>query len=317
MGKKRTALKFFQGCLVVLGVLLVSIVMMVVTFQIAGPPEHEARVADLEQPIRPLTQGQLRAEGLAAEAGFEGHPAVAVNILMEEGEFFIKPGPPNSTIRVEGDYDAGTHDLKQEFTEDGDGNPVYNLRFRPRYSMLSRLLREGIVHMETNANRLTVYLPQEMPMTLDARISKAESEFDLSGLALEKARFDLSMGEHRVVSADFNPIEMTSLDLRASMGEFDLQGIGNLRAESITIWGKMGELDIDMGREIRRDTSLFTRMRMGELTVGLPAGADLNIRSSVFLGDHSGGPPQGETGGEYRMDIDVGLTMGELRYQPR
>jgi len=112
-------------------------------------------------------------------------------------------------------------------------------------------------------------------------------------------------------------------DINVAMGEFKLQDLGLLRAASITTWGKMGELDLDLGREISRDTELFAKMRMGEVRLGLPRDARVDARTSVFLGESNGDPgPADEPSDDpdnppYNLLVRGGVTMGELRYVRR
>ncbi len=310
----KRALKFLQGCLVVVGIGLVALVLMAVSFRLAGPIEQREATADLEQPVAAVTRPQLDAEGLAPADSHAGK-RLSANIFLEEGEFIIKPGPPGSAIRVEGDYDAGSFDLVQDLTEGADGERIYNLSFRSRYSIVTRLLRSGFASLD-NPNRLTVYLPRDVPMSLNAQIRKGESEVDLGGLSLLTARLDLEMGEHTIRVSDVNPIAMDGLEVRSGMGEIELWDLGRLGAGQISFWGKMGEVELDLGRELLRDTRLYARMRMGEMTVGLPRNSEVNLRDSVFMGEKDA-PTGPDPTDEHKLDVDIGMTMGELKYTYR
>jgi hypothetical protein len=311
----KKALKLLQGCLVVAGIGLVALVLMMVSFRMAGPIDEKETSADLEQRVTTVTPEQLDAEGLVPGESRAGR-MLSANIFLEEGEFFIKPGPPGSAIRVEGDYDAGSYDLQQELTEGADGVPIYNLSFRAKYSIITRLLRSGFEGVD-HENHLTVYLPRDLPLSLNAQIRKGESELELGGLSIRTARLDLEMGEHSVRVSEANPIPMEDLEVRSGMGEIKMWDVGRLGAGKITFWGKMGEVDLDLGGEILRDTKLYARMRMGEMTIGIPRNSEVNLRDSVFLGEKGDIPPGWGKTGEYKLDIDVGMTMGELKYSFR
>ena len=299
---------------------LVAIIVLVVSFRMAGAPDHDPRSAQLEQSFPGLTPSQLAAEGLTTGGGGLRDRPVRVNVRLEEGEFILKPGPPGSGVRVEGDYDAGVYDLKQDLTRDDDGTPVYTLSFRPRYTMLSRILRQGFVHIEHGTNRMTVTLPRDLPMALNVRVSKGESHIELGGLALTAASLDMSMGDHNVSAGEPNPLEMEQFEIRGAMGEVSLTELGNLRSGKITAWGKMGEFHLDMGERIERDTTLTANMRMGELTLGLPVNARLEIHKRIFLGDSEDTPTQdgpADPNNAFALTVDAGTTLGDLTFSTR
>ena len=315
----RTGAKVFLGCLAAPFVLVLLLGILALVYRAMPMEPAERASANLEQPLdNPgVTEAQLSAEGLAADSGVPAGQPLAVSLWMEEGSFTIKPAPPGTGIRIEGDYDKGAYDLHQELVHDGSGAPVYKLSFKPRYSMLRRLLGQGFKIDETE-NRLTVHLPRGLPMDLRANLRKGQSHMELGGLALTSAVIDLAMGEHEVSVGEPNPLEMSSLELNVGMGEMTLKDLGNLRASSLIVWGKMGEVEVDMGSHLARDTKLVTRMRMGEMTLGLPTEARVTTRTSVFLGEATGAqqgkddePRVAESG--FELQVQAGVTMGELR----
>lgn len=316
----RTGAKVFLGCLAAPFVLVLLLGILALVYRSLPMPPEERGSVDLEQPldVPAVTEAQLSAEGLAAGSGVPAGQPLSVTLRMEEGDFTIKPAPPGTGIRVEGDYDKGTYELHQELVHDSSGAPVYTLSFKPRYSMMRRLLSHGFVEIDESQNRLTVHLPQGLPMDLRASLRKGASRMELGGLALTSAVIDLEMGEHEVSVAEPNPLEMSSLELNVGMGETHLRDLGNLRASNLTVWGKMGQVDVDLGSRIARDTKLVTRMRMGEMTLGLPTQARVTTRTNVFMGAASGArqdkdDEQGAAESGFALQVQAGITMGELR----
>jgi predicted membrane protein len=92
----------------------------------------------------------------------------------------------------------------------------------------------------------------------------------------------------------------------------DLAGLGNLRAADIAVWGQMGELSLDLGESLQRDTKMYARMRMGEMRIGIPTDARVQASSSMFLGETVGNPNRAE--GAHLLDLDVSSSMGQLTY---
>jgi len=316
----KTGMKITLGCLAMPFVLLLLFGILMLAFRALPMRPSEPASANIDQPITTVTAGQLAAEGLnPGESGALQPAPVSMNLWLEEGNFTVKAGPAGSGVRVEGDYDAGMYELQQQLDKGDSGAPVYNLSFRPRYSMVRRALTHGGVVLDDDTNRLTIYLPRDLPMALRAQVRKGQSHLELGGLSLRLAVLDLEMGEHRVTVDEPNPIEMDGFETHAGMGEVKTQNLGNLRAGSISVWGKMGEIGVDLGRQIARDTKLYARMRMGEMKLLLPRGVRINARTSVFLGGSSGEPEEGENeenagSSPYHLDVDAGASFGELKY---
>lgn len=313
----RTGVKIVLGCLAAPFVLAFMLGVVALAYRAAPIPASEQGSANLEQAL-PVTLAQLAAEGLDIESGIPAGRATTVNLWLEEGSFDVRPGPEGSEIRVEGNYDRSVYDLKQEMTADRDGNPVYTLEFLPKYSLMRRILSQGGVHIDDDTNNLTVWLPRGVPMKLHAQIRKGESHMDLGGLALESATIDLEMGDHEMRVDAVNPIPMTTLALNIGMGEVTAYDLGNLRAESINVFGKMGEVKLDLGREVLRDTKLYAKMRMGEMSIGLPREANVSGSTNVWLGGASGtlnreGADAAAATGP-KVQVQGGITFGEVKY---
>jgi len=314
----RTSVKILLGCLALPFVVVAVLLVLMLAFRAAPLPESEVATADLQQPLPSVTAEQLAAEGLTVNAAAPAGSAMPVSLVLEEGNFTVMPGPPGSGIRIEGNFDEAMYELKQEMTQDETGAPSYALSFKPRYSMLRRLLSQGAVEIDENTNTLTIYLPEGVPMALEAKIRIGQSEMQLGGLALRSANFSLEMGEHRVHVDRPNPIEMSSLEMNSGMGEVRLDGIGNLRSGSITLFGKMGEVRLDMGRDLLCDTTLLTRMRMGEMRVHLPGNARSSGSATAFLGEVNGSPNFGSEDGSddtHTIEVRGSITLGQLDYQ--
>lgn len=304
--------KVALGCVALPFVLMLVFGLLFLVFRAMPLPESAPTEASSEQGGT-VTLEQLAAEGLQVGAPVPvGSPAVPVSIWLEEGNFTVKPAPEGMGFRVEGAYDKAMYLLTQDLKRDSSGAVSYSLTFKPKYSMIRRLLSSGSVHVDDNTNSLTVYVPRGVPMDLKVLASKGQTHLELGGLALASMKLDLEMGEHNVSVTEPNPIEMGEMKVNAGMGETDLTGLSNLRAGSITIWGKMGEMSIDMGPPLHRDTKMFVRMRMGEMSIGLPPEAKVEAKSSVFLGETKGSPNRAE--GARHLQLDAATTMGELRY---
>lgn len=311
-----TGRKILIGCLAAPFVLVLFLLVLVLAFRAAPLPPSENAAVEQGDPIGGMTPEMLAAEGLTIErAG--GAVAVPVTIHLEEGNFTIKPAAAGTAIRVEGNYDRGMYELTTELVQSDDG-PAYRISFLPKYTMLRRLLSQGFVHIEEAQNALTIHIPRDLPIDLNARVAKGTSRLHLGGLALRNADLTLRMGEHHVLAEEPNPVSMDSLVVKSGMGEIGLLGLGLLRARAIDVAGGMGEITVDLGEAIAHDTTLDARMRMGEMRIGLPRRARLDAKTVVWFGESHGGEHEGEQTEDPDaplLTLRGSITMGEFGYQ--
>jgi len=306
--------KILIGCIAAPFVLVFFLLVLVLAFRAAPLRPSENVAIDQVDPIGGITPEMLAAEGLTiARAG--AARAVPLRINLEEGSFTIKPAPAGSSIKVEGNYDRGLYELKMEVSRDDEGNPAYDISFLPRYSMLRRILSHGAVHIEEGENAMTIHIPRELLIDLNARVEKASSRLELGGLALRSADLSLRMGEHKVLADEPNPVEMEKLVVNTGMGDIGLHNLGQLRAGTIEVAAGMGEVTVDLGDAILRDTALNVRMKMGEMTVDLPARARRDEHTTVWFGE-SNRDWDGSTEDPNAplLTIRGSVTMGELGY---
>jgi hypothetical protein len=243
-------------------------------------------------------------------------PPLRVMVNLEEGEFRIRRGGVGGVVRVEGTYDAAVYELRQEFDPEGGEGGVVRVKLRRHISAVRALLT-GLRSGEPE-NRLTVELPPGVPLSLSLNLSKGEHEVDLTGLAVVRLDMNASMGELEMTVGQPNPVEMSEAIIVASMGEFQMKGLGDADVRHLSYTGKMGDHLVDFGGVSRGDTTAEIRISMGSGRVRIPGDRDFEIdRRSVFLGEfrtRSGGvsagpedpPPEG------LLTLDLSVSMGDM-----
>ena len=162
-----------------LAFLLLVMIVLVVTagYMVSlGPPEQQREVLQQAQALE--TQRLASSEVLPREKIPGADDRVQLSIDLREGEFRILPGEPGEPIRIDADYDAGVYALEKEHELAAEGTERMAIRFRSRYSLLRRLLTMG--EDAEPENRVDIYLPPDLPLDLDVKISVGESEVDLS-----------------------------------------------------------------------------------------------------------------------------------------
>jgi hypothetical protein len=303
------------GCLVLAVALFLLVAVSAGIMMLLGPPEQRPEHA---------TQSQAVETPRLPEAAYPAPGEVTipprslrVNLDLAEGEFHILRGEPGEGIRIEADYDSGVYSLEQEHRPGNDGIEEVDIRFYSKYSIMRRLLTMGAVEPE---NRIRIYLPPDVPLSIEGRVRMGESELDLTGLAITGVDLSLEIGEHKLVFDEPNPLGMEELRLYISKGDFNLQGLGNAGFRSASIQGSMGEARVDLTGAYQADAVVQTRFRMGEMTITVPEDVHVNIEPGmVFMGERRVSVQQSDDipEGAPTLEVHSSLTMGELRIRSR
>jgi len=317
--------KIALGCLLAPIGLTVIGVFFVVGLRMAGVPDPQPTSTTLEQaaPFEPVRTESIRRDDRItdppAEVAWEpGGRHVKVLLDLEEAMIEVVPGPADEGFRVDADYDEAAYALPQEYGVQKDGTPIYRVGFRSKVSFLRRLVQDGsFSDDDLGENQLTIQLPRDTPMDLELAMAKAEVYLDLSGLSLTNLGSELRMGEFHLEVDEDNPVEMEQFAAKCTMGEFHFKGLSRLRPAVIRAGGSMGELNVDLGGALTRDTEIFTQLRMGELKLALPENAfwDPSSRAKVSWGEMSGSlTGRGAEDPELapRLRVEGNVFMGEM-----
>jgi len=299
------------GCL---GVFILGIVAFVVVAGVMlsrGAPEQHRSQATQEQPI---TVPRLPA-GVTPSQDEVPPPAssLRVELDLEEGRFEVRPGEPGSPVKVDADYDEGIYELVQETEATAGGGQTVRIGFHSRYTMLRRILTTG--KADASKNKVTIYLPTDVPVDLQGSISKGESDLDLTGVPLKGLDLELRMGQHTVGIDQPNPLRMESLRVSMKMGELRSRGLGNAHFSEAEFTGSMGEMGIDLRGTYTADAKVRARLSMGEVRMRVPSGVHLEMERRVVMGGATGRRQEEENlpPGAPTLTISGSVTMGEMR----
>lgn len=316
------------GCLLLpVGAAVLGLLFFLV-MKASGVPEPVAKDQQFAQEIGtrlelpaqdPVTSLRRADEQLnrAAEA-----TAVVVDLDLEECALYLESGPAGDGVRVEANYDEATYELTRSYDLEGD-TPVFSLKFRSKISLWRRIAQDGGINdQDLESNEITVFLPEETPIALRIRVSKAKAEILLDDLVLTDLVTNCSMGEYSLEMSTPNPVVMNSASLNMSMGEGTIRGLANLRARTIRVDGGMGENRIDFGTSLLVDTELIARMKMGEMVIEVPEDAlyDPESRIKATMGEVSNGMDRGQRIADpelsRRIRLDASVLMGEITLDP-
>ncbi len=115
-----------------------------------------------------------------------------VRLNLSEGEFRLKPAAAGEGLRVDAVYDDAMYDLEQGFTVMPDSTWEYQLDFQQTKTGLRAFMRA--IFSKGPNTRLTVYLPRDIPIDLDARAAKGGLDVELGGLRVRQASLEANLG---------------------------------------------------------------------------------------------------------------------------
>ena len=276
---------FRTGCFGCLGLIILAVVLPLAWAFI----EMARGVPDLNRETQATSQILPGADGTSLPGVPPPGTAMAnmaaghVEVDFSTGEFNIQAGPPGQPIRVEADFDAGTYELVEEYTSQGELGWTYHVSFRPKVSWLRMLLAGS----EGQENSITLILPQGVPMRLTGDIGIGESNLDLGGLWLTQVDLGLGIGEHSVNFDEPLLYPMEDLRLSSSIGEVKVRRIGNASPSKVLLEHSLGEVSYDLRGAWLVDSEVDVACGIGECKVRLPGG-DVNVdlvRASVTIGE--------------------------------
>lgn len=233
-----------------------------------GGPAAEATAPDsLASPSSPPAAGEV----------WRTHPGKVV-LDLRQGEFLIEPAALGQGLSARAVFDAEVHTLEENFEVLPDSTWVYRIRFHRHMPPLQAMFRS--LFGDKVRSRVQVFLPPEVPISLDLLVQEGGFEGELGGLLLtdadiryRKGGFSLSIGE---------PLQqpMDSLSIRGSMGGFQAYRLGNASPANLIVDCRMGGGEVDLRGRWLRDCNARLSVKMGGMEVKVPQdvrveGADL------------------------------------------
>jgi len=248
------------GCTVVVGlfVAVASVVVGLAYFRAQSENVEERRL----EPGLPAPAESGPLEAADVEPG---------KLVIDVGavEFELLPAAPGERLHVESSFDANAYELVENYrpTAGEIGGWVYEVSLHPRGSQLITLVKRMFSH---NDPKLSVYVPRDLPLELEARARAGGGELSLGGLWIRSMELDASQGGYTVRVEEPLVEPMESLTVRARMGGFVLQRLGNASPRHIVFDARMGGGLLDLRGDWANDCEISLSWRRGGLSVELP-----------------------------------------------
>ncbi len=314
------------GCLSIVALGVVGVFLISAIHLTTDPEDPRPEQRQVERPLpastssgaepgsSPATDGPQIGEILPLPELEEfprgGGAAGRVVLDLRMGDFVIRPGAADEPIRIDADYDAGSFELTEELTDDGDGW-TYQVGFGSKRGWLGLLLGGGRHNID---NRIEITIPRGHPIDLVGEVGMGEFEADLGGLWVRRVDLELGPGDHFVEFSDPLPYPMEKFRAESSMGSVEIRSLGDASPGSVEVDHSMGEILLDLKGAWQSDADVDIGFSMGECRVWLPENVNVDIeRASVSIGESSidrprDDPPEGAP----TLTLRVSGNMGEV-----
>ena len=250
------------GCLAVVG-LVILVAASLVGFAALMVRSEKVTSQELA-PELPKEPEPSAAEPSAPEPSLTGGAPLRLVLDLHGAGFEIDRG---EELHVEASYPEGSYELTEQLERGDDGENVYRVTFRGKGSGLMAALRQMLGGEKPKCR---VEIPPDVPIALEADIGTGGIQADLGGLWITSAKVEVSQGGFALDFSEPLREPMQRLDVKASMGGFNLSSVGNASPAEVAIGVSMGGGEIDLGGAWSRDSNIKIDLRMGGGRVRVP-----------------------------------------------
>jgi hypothetical protein len=302
-GRRSKLLTITIGCfsviMLIIGISGIMVIWAGLSYRGLGDPTSEAAAMTIAVGDETVSPGATPPPGTDLATLSPGEfPAarrqaspVRLDITLSEGQFEILPGPPGSDITVDGSYATNYYKLVEKRTESDNGQQV-SLHLKPTAGWFTRIIA-GLTNInDEHPNDLTVYIPPDVPIDLILSLDSGESRVELGGLTLTNLDVELSKGDFRLSFDEPLAATLPRMALSMQMGDGRISGLGNARAEDISVDTGMGDFRLSLAGDwpANSESRMEVNHSMGDLTLTIPSEIHIADDSSntVMMGGTQG-----------------------------
>lgn len=130
---------------------------------------------------------------------------------------------------------------------------------------------------------VSIELPYEPKITLDAKIKAGEVDFELGGIHLQDCELRNWAGEITLNFDEPNRTKLLNFDVNVKVGELSMYNLGNANFQEADINGGIGEMTLDFRGETIDYTTAYIDLDIGETTIIVPEEIGVKMKVSKFL----------------------------------
>lgn len=239
---------------------------------------------------------------LTSARQLQGERALDVKVEYGAGDLTVRPGNAELLYRMQLRYD------------ERQTRPV------AEYDRAGGALRLGVAAARRNqrmerGGTAVVELAPAVPLDLDLAFGAGRASVELGGLALRTLELSTGASETTVRVGSPNRVQASRVVLEAGAARLHASGLGNLRAEHISLSAGAGDATLEFDGDWARGAAVEVEMGVGTLTLRFPRGLGVRIEKDSFLTSFSPAGMVRRDGAWYSRDYDRAETRVTVRLE--
>ncbi len=296
------------GCGGCLGLCLISGLLVAILAVADSPKESQINELGLTESVEHNLENQAGLPGSRV-----GKKPIHLKIDVQYCAVKIERGEQLGSVLIEGKYDTANFKLTSDIKE-RDNSIDYTYTFGGSHNAFSMLFGMTQDKIDPNENTLRILLPADAPVDLEYKLSKGETQMDLTGITITGLKCETKMGDFKGTIGAPNPGRLDLFKHESKMGTATWNGLENLHAEKVRFSGRMGDINLNPLGPLTEAMSVEVDFAMGEVDVLVPQNAKVETSSSVFMGEMQKSRLQDEVPEDApTMHVRGNITMGSLR----
>ncbi len=199
-----------------------------------------------------------------------GEEHLDVRVRFDAGRLIIRPAEEEVLYRMRLRYDEESFQPMADY--DGE-----------RLDLGVEGIKRGFRWHKDNAQEMELSLARTVPMKLDVEFGAVRADVDLGGIMMTALDLSTGASESTVDISRPNRVRMSEAEFEVGAADFELQNLGNLNAESITVDAGVGKVALDFQGDWQGDADVSVDMGLGSLELRFPEGLGVQLRKDTFL----------------------------------
>lgn len=254
-----------------------------------------------------LDATQLKMVTWSRQVTDEEH--LEVDVDFGKGKLAVGRGEANLLYRAVFDYDEAFAIPKHTY-----GNGRLDIGIDTR--------RQGRFGVRRSVDSsLNLWLPGGIPIDLRLDFGATEADLNLSGIPIRRLEFNTGASKSELRIDEANRERMASASFNVGAAELTVRGMGNLRAERVTVKAGVGSVTLGLEGDWPRDARVSVEMGLGALEVRVPADLGVRIHQESVLAsiDAEGFDRRGRSylsrnwaTAERRIQLEISAALGDI-----
>ncbi len=118
--------------------------------------------------------------------------------------------------------------------------------------------------------KLTIWLTDDLPMSLDVELGAGRGDIDLTDLQLQDLKISTGASSVDMQCDKLNPITADEVNIESGVSKFTAVDLSNTNFKRLKFSGGVGSYKLDFGGELQHDATAKIEVGLGSVSVSVP-----------------------------------------------